>query len=197
MKRTPTAIALVLGLTVLGLTGCSVGFTPESPAGAGAGAEAGAGARAGAGAGAGAGTDAGAATGAPDATADADGAGASGDTVTDAGPSAAFGDIRSKFVALSSSVTCPDGSLVIDQVAAVVHVTEPCEAITVTGSSAVVIAEKVGTLTVSSTAALVSVAEVSSIVVTEDSVSSIVQWSAGDPSIVDDGMVSSIAKVGQ
>lgn len=182
MKK--AVVGLALTIAGIALAGCSVGFTPdgdqeptiqEPDAG-------------------GASTADGAASG------DGAEAGASDDQAsTDEGeptaPDATASGIWDRFAGNTTTVTCPDGALTIDAPSSIVHVTGACADLTVTGAGSVVLADSVDTLTVSAVSAMVAVDSVAHIIATEDSVSALVEWSQGQPSIVDDGTLTVVNQV--
>lgn len=84
---------------------------------------------------------------------------------------------------------CNDDTLEIDGAGVVVAVTGTCERLIVSGTTAVVVAEQVGTLEVSGTGAVVVVASVDA--VTVSGTSALVYWGEGTPTVTDSAVGAS------
>lgn len=91
---------------------------------------------------------------------------------------------REAITALATqSLRCEETMLEIDSTSVIVTVTGRCEQLVVSGTSAVVVAEEVGTLEVSGTSAVVLVTSLDTLNVSGTSAQ--VYWSEGTPSVTD------------
>lgn len=181
--RTPKTALAVLAILIagVGLTGCSIGFTPD-------------GARA-------------TQLARPTATPTADPTEASptieskpDDSSATESPTAVGTTItaaRERLRASANRVSCPGGTLDVSSTAAVVRLDEPCDDLTVSGTGAVVFADTVGTLTVAAPAAVVAVESATTVTITEEAVGAVVGWSDGQPSVADHGTASVVGPIGE
>ncbi|MFK4789178.1 hypothetical protein [Microbacterium sp. ZW T5_56] len=93
---------------------------------------------------------------------------------------------------VDQQLACGGGNLDITEFAVRVEVTDDCDTIVVTGSSVLVVAQKVKTLVVDAFSTDALVASVDAIRVTSKGSSTTVRWESGTPSIEDAGFASDL-----
>lgn len=93
---------------------------------------------------------------------------------------------------VDQQLTCGGGNLEITEFAVRVEVTDDCDTIVVTGSSVLVVAQKVKTLVVDAFSTDALVASVDAVRVTSNGSSTTIRWESGTPSIEDAGFASDL-----
>ncbi|MEV7692509.1 DUF3060 domain-containing protein [Microbacterium sp. NPDC089189] len=94
-------------------------------------------------------------------------------------------DLRAEYEAAANRISCPGGTLVVSEAAAVVSVAEDCDSIRIAASGTVVLAAGVGTLTVEGAANRVQVVSAEAIDVAGSG--NDVRWQTGEPRVSDTG----------
>lgn len=183
--RTPKTALAVLAILAAGagLTGCSVGFTPDgsSPERAPSMAAA---------------TTSEAAEPTDDA-ATTDSTDAATDDGRASGVGVAIAAVREQVGSAVNAVSCPGGTLDVSSTGTIVSLDGPCENLTVSGTGAIVFAKDVGTLTVAAAGAVVSVDTAKTVTITDQAVGVVVGWSTGTPTVTDAGTSSVVGATGQ
>ncbi len=87
--------------------------------------------------------------------------------------------------AVTTELTCPDGTLNIDGTALSVEIVDDCETVNVTGDISTILAQSVGTLNLDGNGSTVVMSTVEVVNLTEQSSINTVVWESGNPAVND------------
>lgn len=99
-------------------------------------------------------------------------------------------DVWDRYAPVASVLTCPDGTLGIQQSGAVVHVADTCTEVSVTADAAVVLVDSADVVTVVGTGNVLVIRETGRIAVGGDA--NVVQWTGGSPDVADSGVGNTV-----